>query len=303
MSNDLIDFASYPVLPYWTKVRDPLFEIIATIKNLVDRDLRKELEARAKGMRIWLLTHVRVAEQVQELVEGVAGLVKTKTMRLQVGVTLPPLARVVFDSVCSLMFVFENPGERLSWFWKSTWREIVQDCKELTADYGNDPIWQPWIAGLVKERDAWVAHLAQQGTPLTAAELADETEVDYWPNPGGMARRTLDADRRERLRYISLKYYGDLSGAAHLSGTGLLAQGGMFVSSVTEDAKKKYVSDQILKALTGLFALVSECAIDVIRDPALARRVVGLWQSPNLWPNAVETYARCFQPRLEQLAR
>lgn len=34
---DLIDFASYPVHPYWTKLREPLFEVIATIKNRVDR--------------------------------------------------------------------------------------------------------------------------------------------------------------------------------------------------------------------------------------------------------------------------
>ena len=43
-----IDFASYPVLPYWTKVRGPLFEILATIKNRVDRDLRAELERDAR---------------------------------------------------------------------------------------------------------------------------------------------------------------------------------------------------------------------------------------------------------------
>jgi hypothetical protein len=134
-----IDFSSYPVLPYWTKVRGPLFEILATIQNRVDRDLRSELEGRAKGTCTWLLTHVRVAQQTQELVEEITGLVKAKTLKLQVSVNLPPLVRTIFDSVCSIMFVFENPIERLPWFWKSTWREIVEDVNELTADYGGDP--------------------------------------------------------------------------------------------------------------------------------------------------------------------
>ncbi len=54
--------------PYWTEVREPLFEVIATIKHRVERDLRTELEARAKGTRIWLLTHVRVAERIHQLI-------------------------------------------------------------------------------------------------------------------------------------------------------------------------------------------------------------------------------------------
>lgn len=297
-----IDFVSYPVLPYWTKVREPLFDIIATIKNRTDRDLREELEARAKGARIWLLTHVRVAEQIHLLVEQVHGLVKEKAVKLEVSVTLPPLVRVLFDSVCSIMFVFENPTERLPWFWKSTWREIVEDIKELKADYGNDPLWTSWIARLENERDQWRTLLDTQGTPLSAAELADETQVRYWPNPGKMAEKTRDAERKKRLRYLSLKYYGDLSGASHLSGTGLLSQGGVFLKSSTDDANRKYLSDQILKGVTGLFSLVSECAIDAIRDPALARRVVSLWKTENLWLSGLETYQRCFEERLTQLS-
>lgn len=297
-----IDFSSYPVLPYWTKVRGPLFEVLATIQNRVDRDLRADLDARANGACTWLLTHVRVAQQTQELVEEITGLVKAKALKLQVGVNLPPLVRTVFDSVCSVMFVFENPNQRLPWFWKSTWREIVEEHEELTADYGGDATWKPFIDRLGKERDAWSKLLDEHGTPLTAVERADHTKVPYWPNPGKMASKSQEAARKERLKYISLKYYGTLSGASHLSGTGLLAQGGVFVRDATEDGNKKYLSDQILKGLDGLFSLVSEIAVEVIRDPTLARRVIGLWQSPNLWRNATETYDRCFKSRLEGLA-
>lgn len=297
-----IDFGSYPVLPYWTKVRGPLFEILATILNVVDRDLRPELEARAKGTTTWLLTHVRVAQETFEAVERLATQAKAQSVRLQAAVTVPPLARVIVDSLFSVTFVFENPAERLPWFWKSTWREIHNELEELTADHGTDPVWQPSLTLLATERDAWRDLLAAHGTPLTAAQLANPRGIDYWPNPGKMPSLSRDPVRKASLDYLRLKFYGGLSAASHLSGTGILAQGGAFLRDMPDDTHRKYFSDQVLYAMTGLFALVSEIAIEVIRDPALARRVLGLWQTENLWGTATETYDRCFKARLDPLA-
>jgi hypothetical protein len=297
-----IDFGSYPALPYWTEVRGPLFEILATIRNRIDRDLRAELEARANGICTWLLTHVRVVQETWELIEEVAALAKQGSLSLRKSVTIPPLARVPVDSVFSTTFVLENPGERLPWFWKSTWREIAEEHDELAAEYGNDPAWKAWLDHLAVQRDSWRDLLAKQSTPLTAIELADPTKVKYWPNPGKMPRLCTDPERARTLDYLNVRFYGNLSGASHLSGTGILAQGGILLDDDDIDFKKKYFSDQVLTALTAMFALVTTLVLDVERTPALARRVQGLWETKNLWAIATETYDRCFRSRLEHLA-
>src|SRR5262245_41768469 len=115
------EFEAYPTLKYWTKVRTPLFEIITTIATKVDRDLRDELRARSAGTPLWLLIHVRVARHTWEVVEALANGRKELALGLEIAVAIPPLARVICESLFSIAFVFEDVSQRLPWFWKSTW--------------------------------------------------------------------------------------------------------------------------------------------------------------------------------------
>src|SRR5258706_9154908 len=91
------DFEAYPKLPYWTKVRTPLFDILTTIENKIDRDLRPELTARSAGSVIWLLGHVRVARSTWQVIEAVVNERKTLGLGLDAAVAMPPLARVICE--------------------------------------------------------------------------------------------------------------------------------------------------------------------------------------------------------------
>lgn len=296
-----IEFTSYPVIAYWKDVRGPLFEVLATIENRIDRDLRPDLEARATGLTTWLLTHVRVARRTWELIEELASLAKQGSISLETAISIPPLARVIVESVFSTTYVLENPTERLPWFWKATWRDIVDQHQELAGDYGEDPAWADWLGAIAAQRDGWRDFLTQQGTPLTTVELADPTKVKRWPNPGRFAKLCDDAGRKATLTYFNVRFYGALSAASHLSGTGMLAQGGVLLDD-DNGTNQKYFSDQVLTALTALFSLATLLTLDIERTPALARRVRSLWQTPNLWAVALETYERCFHTRLGALA-
>jgi hypothetical protein len=299
---ETIDFSAYPSIAYWKDVRGPLFEILATLTNRVDRDLRADLETRAQGFTTWLVTHIRGAQQIWEVIEELAARVKQRSMKLEAAVTIPPLARGIVESVFSIAFVAENPVERLPAFWKSTWREIAEQYQNLAADYGSDPAWTEWLGNLAAQRDSWRDLLASMGSPLTEAELADIKRVKFWPNPGSMSRQCTDPTRQQALLYFNVRFYGELSGASHLSGRGMLAQGGILLDT-DEELNRKYFSDQVMIALTALFSLVTLLTIEVERTPALARRVQRLWQTSNLWTVALETYERCFKARLEALAR
>jgi hypothetical protein len=252
-----LEFSALPALPYWTKVRTPLFEIIDTIANRIDRDLRQQLEARAQGMRIWLRTHVLVARQTYAVIEALAAEREQLALGLEMSVAIPPLARVILESLFSITFVFESPSTRLPMFWKGTWRQIAEQCVDYTNDYGTDTRWQPWIAGLVNERDEWQRLLDQHGTPLTPQQLANHELVTRWPTPGRMKGQTTDPDRKALIAYFQVKYYSPLSAAAHLSGAGVLAQGGVMLPNRPEDMQRKYFSDQILTSITVLISLLS----------------------------------------------
>ncbi|MGE0869776.1 MAG: hypothetical protein AB7P03_14520 [Kofleriaceae bacterium] len=296
-----IEFSAYPRIPYWTHVRTPVFEIITTITNRVDRDMRREIEARAPGLRMYVRTHAQMARRTWEVIEALNDR-KTNPLDPAIAVVFPPLARVIAESLISTAFVFEDPSTRLTWFFKAAWRAVVDHHAERDAEYGQDPAWQPYLAALANERDEWVRQLADQGTPLTPEELADPEEVPYWPNPGSMKRQTTDRDRKAVIAYVQAKFYGFLSAASHLSGIGWLAQGGALLPEPTSDFANKYFSDRVMEALTLLLGLLSQLTLDVLPEPALARRVVGLWGAPNMPGNTLEAYTRCFKAPLEALA-
>lgn len=297
-----LEFAALPSLPYWTQVRTPLFEIIDTIANRIERDLRTQLEARARGMRIWLRTHVLVARHTYQVIEAIATDRKQLALGLEISVAVPPLARVILESLFSVTFVFEAPTTRLPMFWKGAWRQIAEQCVEYTREYGTDPLWQPWIAGRLNERDEWQRLLDQHGTPLTPQQIANHELVSRWPPPGQMKGQTTNPDRKALIAYFQAKYYSPFSAAAHLSGTGLLAQGGVMLSDRTDDQQRKYFSNQVLMSITVLLGLLSQLALDVVGEPALARRLVSLWGTPNMTDSMLEAYARCFKTPLETLA-
>jgi hypothetical protein len=202
------EFDSYPKLPYWNQVRTPLFEIITTLRNRIDRDMGSELNARSAGTRVWLLTHIRVAEKTWQVVEALAHERKQLSLDLDISITIAPLVRVIGDSLFTVIFTFEDLGSRLPWFWKSTWREICEEHDELSAAYGGRPEWIDFLNGLAIERDKWRNELPMEGAPLSPAELANPRTIEYWPNPGSMRRRTRDPDRRAILTYLSERYYG-----------------------------------------------------------------------------------------------
>ena len=296
------EFETYPTLLYWGQVRDPLFEVLTTLENRIKRDLRGELIARCGGTPIWLLTNIRVARATWEVIAALAHDRKTLTLGLEIGATIPPLARVLCEALFVVAFTFEDLSTRLPWFWKATWRGMCETYAEYQRSYGNDPLWKEWLDGYARERDAWRDMLTSVGMALTTDELADPTEIPYWPSPGAMKRATTNSTRKALIAYFQSRYYGSLSAASHLSGLGIVAQNSAVDDDGNVEVQRKYFSDQVLTGMTLLFAFTSQVCLDVVRDPALARRIIALWQTPNLWPAAGEAYRDCFKVELEALA-
>jgi hypothetical protein len=295
--SDIERFSTLPVLKYWTTVREPLFDLLKAIENKIDRERRDEVEARARGMRIWLLTNLRVSREMFTAIESMTGDGEGTPVRKETSVAVPPLARVILESLFSLTFVFDSPSNRLPWFWKNTWREIKRERDEYD-EYTGDPDWDAWLAKLDSEAAEWQNLLAEHGTPLSLQQLGDYTTVEYWPTPGRMRAKCISQERKDLIAYFAARYYAPLSAAAHLSGTGLLAQGGIFLRDQPPDMLQKYFSDQVLKALTLLFALASQYILDVVPERALAEKMIALWETPNFPDAGLEVFKTHFETRL-----
>ena len=297
----MAELPTQPKPAYWTTVGIPLSEIVTTIINKVDRDKRSELLARSGGMCAFLLGNIRVAWRTYQVIQALAKEHDKIGLGLEVAVAIPPLARVILESMFSVMYVFEDPAGRLPDFWKKAWAAVAERHEQAVTDHGNDPRWADAIRFVAEQRAGWEQDLAAQGTPLTAEQLASPSTV-RWPNPGKMPRKCADPWRSDVLAYLDARYYGQLSIASHLSGTGILLQAGHLQTGASEHNQRRYISQQFAIAFTMMMSLVAVYAIDVIRERDFARRVVEFCTKDGLPDDAKEVYARCFKDKLEQLA-
>lgn len=140
-------------------------------------------------------------------------------------VAVPPIARTLLEGLMTTAFIFEDPGPRLDWYYRSGWCEAALLQKTLDSQFASRPEW----AAKLDEHRAWVAHHIAD-LSLTPVEIADPKQAvaktKWWPNPGRM-KDIARGGTADFLKLVNLKFYGELSADAHLSYMGLVRRGGI----------------------------------------------------------------------------
>ena len=67
--------------------------------------------------------------------------------KLEFGVAVGPLVRSILDSLCTVVFLLEDPRERTRWFMKAGWREVAEEYERYQERYAEQPEWEQWIEG------------------------------------------------------------------------------------------------------------------------------------------------------------
>ena len=138
--------------------------------------------------------------------------------RPEFAISVPPLARTLVDTLFNIVFLFENPGAHIRWYWRSAWREYREDLDRYKESYGSDACWSEWISNFEKAVEKF-------REPWFVETEAGANDVRYWPHPGQMLKAAeLSAQGREFLRYLNDWFYKDLSRSSHLSGSGLIVR-------------------------------------------------------------------------------
>lgn len=181
----------------------------------------------------------------------------------ELAVAVPPLARALLDSLMTIVFVLDEPGDRTAWYYVSGWREARELQDDLVARHSADPDWTDYL----QKHGAWVdSH--EKDTSIGRAERAKPElatakwpKPGWWPIPGRMPAQCAHPDRAVFLAYLYDRYYGELSQDAHLSYMGLARRGGILHDQHVDTlGPERYRSDNAFKALTFYLALLSEVA-------------------------------------------
>jgi hypothetical protein len=262
-----------PTLSYdWIK-RD-LLDLITASENCIDRDRRSALLALHPGGPTVLLSIVRLARETWKTICYIcADKVVEHGGRVEFAVSVPPLTRTLADYIFTVIYIFDQPAERLADFYKANWAKLHEEHSRLQQRYGSDPEWADWLAAHGAEVEGW----KRDGQVTTREERNPNALSRRWPNPGGMRRNTSDSVRSDFLGFLNEWYYAGLSQDSHMSGPGMLRRGGMLVDGQPKEAQLKYRSDCVLASLTLLLVLLSELAVDACESDTLKRRAAYLW--------------------------
>jgi hypothetical protein len=65
--------------------------------------------------------------------------------KLEYAVSCPPIVRTLVDSLFNVIFALEDLENRVTWYYKSGWREDYEKLERYMSEYGSVPEWKSWL--------------------------------------------------------------------------------------------------------------------------------------------------------------
>ena len=209
---------------------------------------------------------------------------------------VPPLIRTLADTLCSIVFLFGRPPERTNIYFRSGWRELVEDTERIRTAYGSEPAW----ADFIKERDRAITDMRVR-VGITPGEAASPSDIPRWPIPSRMIQHSDPAiDRRDYLQYIYDWYYKRLSQHAHLAYVGIAATPLLLPGPESEESIRTLEiarTEHVMTSLTLMLAIVTELELQL--KFGYADRAKYVWAVLASWDeDPKDFYRRFYEPIL-----
>lgn len=239
---------------YFPVIRDELDYLISALINLLDRQFPKEL-ASIHGLNEFLLSAMYTAENTFKAIRYLgADVPKDPSRKLEFGLAISPLGRMLVDILFSIIFMREDLGPRVDLFHRGGWRELREYYERYRSVYGGLPEWQHWL----NEFKAYL-DVQQKTFGISQDESSNLKQIPYWPIPGKMIKQS--TKNREFLKFLNDWIYKELSADAHMSAAGIMRHYGPLLLSKNQGRKEflvKLKSNSIFTATTLMVAICTE---------------------------------------------
>lgn len=242
---------SFPLI---SDVLDPLIEAMG---NLLDREFPKKL-APISGLQPFLLLALCTANNTYRAIRYLgADYPSDPNRKLEFGLAISPLARVLSDILFTIMFMSEDLPPRVDWYHRGGWRELKEDYDRHRSEYGELPEWKIWFNEYedLLERQRKTFGISEE-------EAANPKKPRYWPIPGRMSKhKDLSPEGQKFLQYLNDWIYRELSADSHVSAAGMMRHHGQLLREKGEEKQKilsKLKSNSFLTAITLIIAICTE---------------------------------------------
>jgi len=284
-----------PELPFKV-IRDELDRLIEALSNLLDREFPQEFMS-IPGLQPFFFVAILTSKNIYQGVRYlVADFPKEPTRKLEFGLIISPLGRMLADILFSIVFMREDLRSRVEWYHRGGWRELREYYNRNWSEYGSSPGWENWFKQLgdLLERQRIVFGISEE-------DAANSKNLPYWPIPSRMLRGGGLSEKSQKfLQFLNDWLYKELSSDAHMSAAGIMRRHGQLLREKGEEREEilfKLKSDSTLTVITLLVAICSE--INDICHYGREEKLSYLWRIlVEYWGEAKDLFERRYREML-----
>ncbi|GEM_PF-1731107 len=248
-------------------VGEPLKSLAEATINKLEREWPKEFSDIPGAQVLFRLLTLVAVTSYETTKYFCADKPEDSARKISFGSSAPPLLRSLLDELYTAVFIGDDVGSRVAWYYRSGWREMAEHYALYKERYSEESAWRKWL-----EEYGRYLEVTRADWGITEAEVANLKAIQWWPIPPRMRKHPdLSEGSRNFFEYLEAWFYRELSQETHLSYPGLAHRGSTFLRGrddpIKESEWRKKRSDAVGYAIVLLLAFLSEviclCGFDL----------------------------------------
>lgn len=168
---------------------------------------------------------------------------------------VPAINRQLLDLLFTLIYMFDDYGNRALEYEKAGWRETKEEYEMLRSRFGDDPEWIDFFTN----RGRILAEMADF-LSLSPEQLSDQRLIPWWGTPTQLMRKQTRS--QSFLKWLYQWFYQDTSRTAHLSSSGMYRVAPFVLAEIVGGREKEIVDSHVIHIFR--FTQISRLALIVL---------------------------------------
>src|SRR5262245_11870005 len=126
-------------------IKDPLDRLLKATENKTEREWPMTLGGAPLHNLVFLLSLKTARWTYVASLYLLSDKPDDSRRHLEYAVVVPPLSRTILDLVVSVLFIFDDFGDRLCWYFEHGVGQMEERLKNYQSLYGGVPEWSDWF--------------------------------------------------------------------------------------------------------------------------------------------------------------
>ena len=269
-------------------------------RNLKKRSISASDEKTGAGL---LLIRIAVlfARHLYDSIRFLCSDEPTTGRRIEYILAVPSINRTLQEILFTIMYIGEDFPNRADKYYKSSWRENVEERGKYCNEHSTKTEWRPFLSRFKTGLKEGTEQLK-----LTKEEAKNPSSIEFFPSGHTLLKR-MGKPNQPFAKWLDKWFYEETSAIAHFTPLGTLKMAGYLIHDMVPRANAKEMAEESLKRFTGFYVIMATIVVLCIASELehlfnLGNRdqIVDIWEKIRVdFPDAIEVCARRYDKLLK----